>query len=54
MTRCAVFFVDLLAGLDPVLRRCVGAGAEHDTGRETCKKYLTHRIALIIRRELAS
>src|SRR4051812_34096780 len=43
MTSCAVFFVDLLAGLDPILRRCIGAGAEHDTGRATCKKYLTHR-----------
>src|SRR4051812_31890362 len=43
MTSCAVFFVDLLAGLDPILRRCIGAGADHDTGRPTCKKYLTHR-----------
>ena len=43
MTSCAVFFVDLLAGLDPVLRRCIGAGAKHDTGRGACKEYLTHR-----------
>jgi hypothetical protein len=42
MTSCAVFFVDLLAGRNLVLRRRIGAGAEHDTGRGTCKKYLTH------------
>ena len=45
MTSCAVFFVDLFAGLDAVLRRCIGASAEHDTGRATCKKYPTHRWA---------
>src|SRR4051812_11725445 len=42
VTRCAVFLVDLLAGRDPILRRCIGAGAEHDTGSATRKKYLTH------------
>src|SRR3954451_21114617 len=42
MASCAVLFVDLLTGLDLVLRRCIGAGAEHNTGGGTRKKYLTH------------
>jgi hypothetical protein len=43
MTICAVFFVDLLASLNLVLRRCIGASTEHDPSRGTCKNYPTHR-----------